>query len=89
MESNADTLVGTELVTPPVVTQEASLNKLAEFIGDVLTQLSQLQSLMAERIREIEALEERSTDLETRCEDLEAFNKAIKLKLRQQRAGTI
>jgi hypothetical protein len=57
-----------------------SLGKLAEFIGDVLTQLSELQSLMSERITEIEALEERLTDLE-------AFNKAIKLRLRQQREG--
>jgi hypothetical protein len=65
---------------PPSTPTDNSLGKLAEFIGDVLTQLSELQSLMSERITEIEALEERLTDLE-------AFNKAIKLRLRQQREG--
>lgn len=78
---------------PPTPTQEVaqdgSLNKLADFIADVLTQLSQLQTLMAERIGEIEELEKRCAGLETRCEELEAFNKAIKLRLRQQRENTI
>jgi NTP pyrophosphatase (non-canonical NTP hydrolase) len=71
----------------PQATQDNSLNKLAEFIGDVLQQLAQLQSLMAERIGEIEAVEARAAALEERCTDLEAFNKAIKLRLRQQREG--
>jgi regulator of replication initiation timing len=72
---------------PPSTPTDNSLGKLAEFIGDVLTQLSELQSLMSERITEIEALEIRSAALEERLTDLEAFNRAIKLRLRQQREG--
>jgi DNA repair ATPase RecN len=72
---------------PPSTQTDNSLSKLAEFIGDVLTQLSQLQSLMSESIGEIGALEARAAALEERCTDLEAFNKAIKRRLCQQREG--
>lgn len=73
----------------PNTAQDEGFHKLADFIGDVLTQLANLQGLMAERIGEIEEVEKRCAALEERCKELEAFNKAIKLRLRQQRDQTI
>lgn len=63
--------------------------KLAEFIGDVLSQLCTLQGLASAHITEISALEDKVKDLEERLLRAEGFQKAIKLRLRQQAEGTI
>ena len=65
--------------------RDASLNKLAEFIGDVLQQLADLQSTMSQRITEIDKLEQRTTEAEARLLDLEGFNKYLKTRLRAAR----
>ena len=63
--------------------------KMAEFIGDVLTQLATMQQVASAHITEIAELQERVKELDTRVEQCEAFKKAIKLRLRQQFEGTI
>jgi hypothetical protein len=75
-------------VPTPVVLQSPQ-QKMAEFIGDVLSQLSVMQQLTSAHISEIADLQAKVVDLETRVEQCEAFKKAIKLRLRQQQEGTI
>jgi DNA repair ATPase RecN len=72
-------------VTSQVTSQDQSLNKLAEFISDVLSQLSNLQGITSAHISEIAELQAKVNAYEERINILEGFNKAIKLRLRQQR----
>jgi len=80
-------LVTTNVPVIPASTglqSQSPQQKLAEFIGDVLNQLSFLQGVISTHITEIAALQEKNADLEERVLQCEAFKKAIKLRLRQQ-----